>query len=430
MLNATPTPITPPRVPLIDPRTGLIDRSWYMFFLSLFRTAQDATDPQLIPDTNSLIASYDAALAALAQDVGMKPEYVAVAPADVITAQSDSQITEMQKQLDAILVTPIQPQVAEMQKQLDALAVTPTPELSGIYVPYRNASDDVDLNNKHLVNVSHLGVGRDSTPNILGRFIGDNGALSRVAMRGYSADANGSSIRVTKFRGTTTAPQVPQSGDSLGKFEFAGYATTSADGLAGAYWESVTTEMWGATAHGTKSLLYVTPNTTTTPVVAMTVDQDKKVTLPGALSVTGHTTFEGVTSTGATGTGKLVFDSAPTITGHPTIEGVTSTGATGTGKFVFDNSPALVTPALGTPASGNFSTGTFTWPTFNQDTTGKAAKLYTSPNAYSFTGINTVSGASVAVFSGTLPTGSGTSTNQWMEVIIDSTSFWIPIWAK
>ena len=116
--------------------------------------------------------------------------------------------------------------------------------------------------------------------------------------------------------------------------------------------------------------------------------------------------------------------------GHPTLEGVTATGATGTGKLVFDTSPTLVTPILGTPTSGNFSTGIFTWPTFNQDTTGKAAKLYTSPNAYSFTGINTVSGTSVSVFSGTLPAGSATSTNQWLEVIIDSTSFWIPFWAK
>ena len=144
----------------------------------------------------------------------------------------------------------------------------------------------------------------------------------------------------------------------------------------------------------------------------------------------GHPTLETVTATGATGTGKLVFNISPTFAGHPTVEGVTSTGATGTGRFVFDTSPTLITPLLGTPTSGNFSTGTFTWPTFNQDTTGKAAKLYTSPNAYSFTGINTVSGTSVSVFSGTLPAGSATSTNQWMEVIIDSTSFWIPIWAK
>ena len=69
MLNATPTPITPPRVPLIDQRTGLIERSWYMFFLSLFRTSQDDTDPQMAPDTNSLLASYDAALLALAQEI-------------------------------------------------------------------------------------------------------------------------------------------------------------------------------------------------------------------------------------------------------------------------------------------------------------------------------------------------------------------------
>ena len=30
------TNITPPRVPLTDPRTGLIAREWYLFLLSLF----------------------------------------------------------------------------------------------------------------------------------------------------------------------------------------------------------------------------------------------------------------------------------------------------------------------------------------------------------------------------------------------------------
>ena len=44
MLN---TPITPPRVPIIDPRTNLIDRAWYMFFLSLF---QSVTTNANIPD--------------------------------------------------------------------------------------------------------------------------------------------------------------------------------------------------------------------------------------------------------------------------------------------------------------------------------------------------------------------------------------------
>ena len=160
--------------------------------------------------------------------------------------------------------------------------------LSGSYVPYTGATTDVDLNNKPLVNISHLGVGTTVAPNIIGRFVGDNGSLSRVAMRGYSSDANGSALRVAKFRGTYAAPQVPQSGDSLGRFEFAGYATTSADGLAGAYWEAVTTEMWSAIAHGTKVNLYVTPNATTTPVVAMTINQDKSITFPGPVVVSSN----------------------------------------------------------------------------------------------------------------------------------------------
>jgi hypothetical protein len=36
MATAQLTNITPPRVPLLDPKTGLISREWYRFFLSLF----------------------------------------------------------------------------------------------------------------------------------------------------------------------------------------------------------------------------------------------------------------------------------------------------------------------------------------------------------------------------------------------------------
>ena len=134
--------------------------------------------------------------------------------------------------------------------------------------------------------------------------------------------------------------------------------------------------------------------------------------------------------TTATGTGSPVRAGSPTITGHPTIEGVTSTGATGTGKFVFDTSPTFVTPILGTPQSGNFSTGTFTWPIFNQNTTGSAAKLLNGANTYTFTGVDIPIGVNVGTYSSTLPTGTAASTNKWVEVIIDSTSWWVPIWLK
>ena len=117
--NATPTPITPPRVPLIDPRTGLIDRAWYLFFLSLNNIAAAAVDnPDVGPSPESLIAAYDAALRALADEVGTQP-----VPADFSV--------ELAKQIEAASLSPYAPgllsQVAEMQKQIDALNLLPPP---------------------------------------------------------------------------------------------------------------------------------------------------------------------------------------------------------------------------------------------------------------------------------------------------------------
>ena len=264
----------------------------------------------------------------------------------------------------------------------------------GTYIPYTNASSAIDLNAQTVTNIAHLGLNSTAVPDILFRAYGDNNSTSRIAIRGYSSNASSSSIRVAKFRGTYASPQAPLSGDSLGKFELAGYGTTSSSGYPQASYEGVTTENWGATARGTKSLFYVTPNTTITQAVALTLDQDKSATFAGALSVTGHTTFEGVTSTGATGTGKLVYDT----------------------------SPSLVTPLLGTPTSGNFSTGTFTWPTFNQNTTGSAAKWTTARTESltgDITGSTTVDGSanwSIATTLATVNSNVGVFTNASVTV--------------
>jgi len=57
--SANPTPITPPRVPIIDPRTGLIDRAWYQFFLSLYRASEAAiSDQDLGPPTQDLSGDF------------------------------------------------------------------------------------------------------------------------------------------------------------------------------------------------------------------------------------------------------------------------------------------------------------------------------------------------------------------------------------
>ena len=117
--NATPTPITPPRVPLIDPRTGYIDRAWYLFFLSLNNVATAVIDDSgLTFSSESLLASYEAALQALAQEVETQPP-----PVDLSA--------ELIKQIEAAglidCCSGLVSQVAEMQKQLEALNLLPPP---------------------------------------------------------------------------------------------------------------------------------------------------------------------------------------------------------------------------------------------------------------------------------------------------------------
>jgi len=110
------TPITPPRVPIIDPRTGYIDRAWYLFFLSINNAATQVYDnPAVGPDAVSLTASYDAELQALAQAVDTQPP------------QTDA--FELSKQIDAAGLSDrsssLLSQIAELQKQVDALALLP-----------------------------------------------------------------------------------------------------------------------------------------------------------------------------------------------------------------------------------------------------------------------------------------------------------------
>jgi hypothetical protein len=109
--NATPTPITPPRVPLIDPRTGLIDRAWYLFFLSLNDIATAVVDDSgLTFSAESVIASYDAALRLVNQELQTLPPMVTLPVPDVLgdcCSALESQMAEMQKQIEALQVQPI-----------------------------------------------------------------------------------------------------------------------------------------------------------------------------------------------------------------------------------------------------------------------------------------------------------------------------------
>jgi len=313
-----------------------------------------------------------------------------------------------------------------------ALVSADIPSLSGTYIPYTGASSAVDLNAKTLVNVANLGVNTSSVLTIRIRAVGDNNSSSRIAMRGYSSNASSSSIRVSKFRGTELAPQAPISGDSLGKFELAGYGTTSADAYPQVSLEGVTTEVWSAIARGAKAVIKVTPNTTITQVTALTIDQDKSVTLAGALSVTGTTTLAtslsglakltaGVVSTATSGT-----DYAPATSGSSILYGnaaggfsnvtigsgvsfaagtLSATGSGGTVTSVTGTAPVVssggTTPAISMAAATSLVNGYLTstdWTTFNNK---QPAGTYLTAS----TGVTTFAGNSTGLTPATATSG-------------------------
>jgi hypothetical protein len=98
-------------VPLIDPRTGLIDRAWYLFFLSLNNIATGIIDDSgLTFSAESLIASYDQALLSVNQELQTLPPVVTLPVPDVLVdccSALESQMAEMQKQIEALQVQPI-----------------------------------------------------------------------------------------------------------------------------------------------------------------------------------------------------------------------------------------------------------------------------------------------------------------------------------
>ncbi len=121
------TNITPPRVPLVDERTGLISREWYRFLLNLFfltgsgQSNATLEDLQHAPNSDTAVATVQAELAAAQQASQTQP------------AVTVDQWAELAKQVEALAAAPAVTvdQWAELAKQVEALAAAPiyTPQL-------------------------------------------------------------------------------------------------------------------------------------------------------------------------------------------------------------------------------------------------------------------------------------------------------------
>lgn len=121
------TNITPPRVPLVDERTGLISREWYRFFLNLFNltgggtNATSLTDLQIGPPF-AQIDEFNAAIDAKTADLTPTQE------------SALDEIAELSKQVEALAVLPLTSwvlsELAELQTQIDGLLVATIPPVN------------------------------------------------------------------------------------------------------------------------------------------------------------------------------------------------------------------------------------------------------------------------------------------------------------
>lgn len=100
----------PPRVPLIDSRTGLISREWFLFFQGVFERIGGATGPSTTDissslfedagsgETNSLLFALDRSL----NQVPVPPAIIAVDQLLAEISEMRDTISELRKEIDAL----------------------------------------------------------------------------------------------------------------------------------------------------------------------------------------------------------------------------------------------------------------------------------------------------------------------------------------
>lgn len=120
-------PITPPRVAFIDPKTGAVSREWYRFFLSL-AGIWDTIDLIISAPSQEVVASALTELQKQVDTLVVPPVTAGVDNGPHVEGVSAA-LVDLRKHVDGMLATPLPPfaeQIDEIRKQIDALVVQPT----------------------------------------------------------------------------------------------------------------------------------------------------------------------------------------------------------------------------------------------------------------------------------------------------------------
>ena len=121
------TNITPPRVPFLDERTGLIAREWYRFFLNIFNLTGGGTNTTSLTDLQvgppfAQIDDFNTAIDAKTADLTPTQE------------SALDEIAELSKQVEALAVLPLTSwvlsELAELQTQIDGLLAAAIPPVN------------------------------------------------------------------------------------------------------------------------------------------------------------------------------------------------------------------------------------------------------------------------------------------------------------
>lgn len=147
------TNITPPRVPLTDPRNGLIAREWYLFFLSLFNQSGQSTVS--LEDVQKGPPSEFVDMAALLGQAQLESNEAAAVAASLAKLSTDVQALGV-----APAITPQTPRL-----RYGAFFDTTTQTAAAINTAYAITYNSIDLSNGVTIGTPTSRVYTD-TPNV------------------------------------------------------------------------------------------------------------------------------------------------------------------------------------------------------------------------------------------------------------------------
>jgi hypothetical protein len=200
----------------------------------------------------------------------------------------------------------------------------------------------------------------------------ENTSGGDVSYTMYTSAGNlGPSIKMGMSRGTVASPTPVTTSDRIGFLVARGGDGTTMQNGPNLTFSA--TETWSGTARGSDIKFYTVPNSTTAPILALTLTQDQLATFTGQIGATGGFSLTGggfnISAGGGTGTfnntggntfgsaSPLTFNNAPSFTNGGSLAGTFSGTPIFSGNLTFSGTPTLTGGLIVTSSVPEFRSG-------------------------------------------------------------------------